>query len=168
MIGATIESFISGESANTPSSNFQLILKPTAAGGGNITVDIGDNVVEDAAGNGNSASSQFSVFFDGSPSLRIQNQGIATSPFLVSFDFSEAVTGFDVSDIALTNGVASDFKKVNASQYRVIITPQVLFKQVIIEVPKGVANDADGIGNLAASKTVVGVLPIGTILQLLD
>ena len=167
--GAIVEGFVSDISQNQQfGSHYIFTLRPIAAGGGNITVDIASNVAEDAAGNGNTAATQFAVFFDGMPSLTIRNQGIATAPFTAIFEFSEPVQGFDISDIVLTNGAASNFIRVSELEYRVTISPIVRLKQVIIDVPMDAANDADGIGILAARRNVLGTFPIGMILPLLE
>ncbi len=166
--GARIEGFVSDGGSNEFSSSYRFTLTPIAEGGGNITVDIASDVTEDAIGNGNSAATQFAIFFDGTPSLVIRNQGLATGPFPVTFNFTEPVTGFDVSDIVLTNATTSNFTRISDSEYRAVINPTIPLQQVIISVPMDAANDADGVGNLAASKKVLGTFPIGIILPLLD
>ena len=64
--------------------------------------------------------------------------------FAVMFNFAELVTSFDINDILLTNGAATNLIRRS-----------------------GAANDTDGIGNNAASRTVAGVFPMGAIIRLL-
>jgi len=79
---------------------------PTADG--SVTVDIAAGVAQDAASNGNTAATQFSIVYDGTaPSVTISLASgqidPAYSPSKINFEiaFNEAVTGFTASDITL-------------------------------------------------------------------
>ncbi|WP_282042929.1 HYR domain-containing protein [Winogradskyella flava] len=61
------------------------------------------------------------------------------------FIFTEPVTGFDISDINITNGIASNFTINSAVQYTALITPNfVCGQQVNISVPEAAAQNLDG------------------------
>jgi hypothetical protein len=72
-----------------------------------------------------------------------------TSPIPVTITFSEAVTGFVAGDITVTNGTASNFAG-SGMAYTVNITPAGQ-GTVTVNVAGGVANDAAGNGNTAAT-----------------
>jgi len=66
------------------------------------------------------------------------------SPFTVYVNFSSDVTGFDQSDITISNGTAGVFTG-SAKEYSFEVTPTDE-GQVLITIGDGVAQDADGIG----------------------
>ncbi|MCC6864118.1 MAG: hypothetical protein IT544_04855, partial [Rhodobacteraceae bacterium] len=74
--------------------------------------------------------------------------------FVVTFVFSEAVSGFALEDITVVNGTVSNFATVDAAKYTVKITPDGN-GNVEISVAAGVAQDAAGNGNTAATKVTV-------------
>ncbi len=73
--------------------------------------------------------------------------------FDVTITFSENVTGFDISDLDLTNGTASNFSGSGAS-YNATITPSAN-GTVVVNVLAEVAVDASGNKNTAASPFTV-------------
>ena len=87
--------------------------------------------------------------------------------FAVMFNFTELVTSFDINDILLTNGAATNLIRRSDSAYEATIVPIMPMRLVTINVPMGAANDTDGIGNNAASRTIAGVFPMGAIILLL-
>ncbi len=124
---------------------------PTADG--TVTVELPADVVQDSAGNGNEASSSSVVFDSARPSLAITSSADpANGPFTATFTFSEAVTGFEASDINLTNGTLSDFTEVSPGVYTATVTPTA-DGTVSVEVPADVAQDSAGNGNEASSTT---------------
>jgi len=72
-----------------------------------------------------------------------------SSPIPVTITFSEPVTGFSVAGVTVTNGTLSAFSGSGAS-YSVNVTPAAN-GIVTVNVPAGVAVDADGNGNTAAT-----------------
>jgi len=81
--------------------------------------------------------------------------------FTATFRFTEAVTGFELVDISVTNGSAANFQTVSDLEYTADITagtPGTLD----IDVSAGVAIDSDSNGNTAAttfSRTVITGVP---------
>ncbi|WP_300528965.1 Ig-like domain-containing protein [Maricaulis sp.] len=124
---------------------------PTAEG--TLTVDIPAGRLTDIAGNGNTAAPQFSVDTDLTPPdviIASVATGVQTGPFDVSFTFSEAVTGFELSDITVGNGAASAFTG-SGTTYGATITPAA-DGAVTVDVAADVATDGPGNGNTAATQ----------------
>ena len=69
--------------------------------------------------------------------------------FEVTITFSEPVEGFELEDIRVTNGTASNFTKVSPQEYTAEITPSAS-GGVKMEVAEDVARDGAGNGNRAA------------------
>ena len=127
----------------------------TPAADGTVTVNVAANVCTDIAGNSNTAASQFSIDFDtAAPTVSITSaEGDPTnsSPFTVTFTYSEDVTGFAVGDIAVVNGTASNFATNSASSYSADITPAA-DGTVTVDVAAGVCTDTAGNSNTAATQ----------------
>ena len=126
-------------------------------GDGEITVDVPADVAEDEAGNGNEAGDQFSIDFVGTaPSVTISSSESSptnTDPIPVTIEFSEEVTGFEVGDIVVSGGSASDFSG-SGSSYSVEITPDE-DGTITVDVPADVAEDEAGNGNEAADQFTI-------------
>lgn len=73
------------------------------------------------------------------------------STFTTTFTFSEAVTGFEVSDITLGNGAASNFTTTSSTVYTALITPTT-DGIVTVNIAADVANDAVTNGNIPATE----------------
>ena len=73
-------------------------------------------------------------------------------PFDVTITFSTGVTGFQASEVSITNGTpAASFKSSTADAYTITITPDANFEgDLTVEVP---ADAADGVGNAPARQT---------------
>lgn len=136
-------------------SNYSFNLIPSA--NGTVTVDIAGNMANDAAGNGNTAATQFSRVYDSvNPTLNITS----TSPnptnantIPVTFTFSEAVTGFASDDITITNGTISNFSG-SGSTYSATVTPSG-DGTISLFVFQGNAVDNAGNSNTFASFSIV-------------
>ncbi|MDH3510526.1 MAG: family 16 glycosylhydrolase [Gammaproteobacteria bacterium] len=75
-------------------------------------------------------------------------------PIAVTFQFDEAVSGFDIGGIDVTNGTVGAFAVVDAATYTADITPDGV-GDLTVAVAADVATDAAGNGNAAASETSV-------------
>ena len=84
----------------------------------------------------------------------------STGGELYGFNFSEAVTGFDLTDITVVNGVASAFTTVDSSHYTAIITPNSSTAplSMTVDVAAGAASDAAGNSSAAATQILHSVL----------
>lgn len=129
-------------------------LEVTPAASGTITVDVGAGVVNDLAGNGNVAATQFSVVYDNSaPSVSITSttgSPNSSSLFTVSINFNESMTGFVESDVTVSGGTKSNFSG-SGSSYTVDISPSA-DGLITVDVAAGVAQDAAGNSNTAAAQ----------------
>ena len=85
------------------------------------------------------------------PTVAITSAAAAplTEAFTVTITFSEPVTGFELEDIRVTNGMALNFTEVSPQEYTATITPEEI-GEVRVEVPEEVAEDGAGNPNQAA------------------
>ncbi len=125
----------------------------TPSESGDVTVAVAADAAQDAAGNGNEAAESFSIEADLTrPEMEITRDetGPVAGAFAVTITFSEEVTGFEVSEIEVTNGTVVDFIEVSPSEYQATIKPTVAGPPVVLVVPEDVATDEAGNGNEAA------------------
>ncbi|MFK5978264.1 MAG: Ig-like domain-containing protein [Rhizobiaceae bacterium] len=73
------------------------------------------------------------------------------TPFNITMQFTETVTGFTLADIAVGNGVASNFVAVDGDTYTATITPTSATDDVTVTIAAGAAQDLAGLNNAAAS-----------------
>ena len=86
------------------------------------------------------------------PSVTISGVPSASdAPFTATFTFPEAVTGFDVDDITLSNATASSFTVTSTTVYTALVTPTAA-GAVTVDVSANAARDAAGNGNTAATR----------------
>lgn len=132
----------------------------TPGSDGPVTVDVAAAVATDAAGNASTAATQFTISNDGTaPAPTITLPGAtAEGAFTASFAFSEDVTGFDVSDISVTNGTASAFTATDARTYSATITPDTV-GQLTIALAANAAQDGAGNASTATSQSLNVVFP---------
>ena len=130
-------------SVNATTYTFDVV--PNSSG---VTVDVTvpASVANDAAGNGNTASSTVSVNFTGT----VVTANISTTasdptnldPIPFNVIFTEAVSGFQLSDIQVTNGTAQNFSG-SGSSYTFEVVP-ASDGPIVIDIPAGAAT-----GNLS-------------------
>ncbi|HSK72136.1 MAG TPA: Ig-like domain-containing protein, partial [Pyrinomonadaceae bacterium] len=127
----------------------------TPGGQGTVTADIGSNVAQDAAGNGNTAATQFSRTFDSAaPTVAMSSAApnpTNASPIPVTAQFSENVTDFTASDIVAGNATVGNFVAVDGDTYTFDLTPSGQ-GTVTANIGSNVAQDAAGNGNTAAAQ----------------
>ncbi|MBV2169342.1 MAG: hypothetical protein KUL82_11615 [Bdellovibrio sp.] len=125
----------------------------TPTGQGLVTVAVGAGVAADGAGNGNTAATSLTRTYDSvQPSLSLSSASgdpFNAATFSVTATFSESVTGFVAGDVAVTNGTVSGFSGSGAT-YTFTVTPAAQ-GLVTVAVNAGVATDAAGNGNTAAT-----------------
>ena len=132
------------------SRTYTVTITPEATG--EVRVEVGSNVARDRAGNGNRAAEPLVIEADlERPEVTIEGptEPVGMAGFEVTITFSEPVTGFELEDIQVTNGTASNFTKVSPQEYTATITPEGI-GEVRVEVPEDVAEDGAGNGNQAA------------------
>ncbi|MBR9825298.1 MAG: autotransporter outer membrane beta-barrel domain-containing protein [Alphaproteobacteria bacterium] len=127
----------------------------TPSSDGSVTVDVAAGAAQDAAGNDNTAATQFSIESDGTApgvSIATTSSDPVSGVFSVTVTFTEAVTGFAVGDIAVGNGAADNFAG-SGDTYTADITP-ASDGSVTVDVAAGVAQDAAGNDNTAAQFSI--------------
>ncbi|MCB1385972.1 MAG: DUF11 domain-containing protein [Nitratireductor sp.] len=150
----------SGAASNLSTvDNITFTVDITPSGAGDITIDVAAGVANDLAGNPNTAAPQVVVGYDvTAPTVAILNApefyASDLSPFTVTVQFSEDVTGFVAGDVTVGNGTVSSFTPVSGSEYTVEITPDGS-GDVTIDIAADVAFDSGGNGNTAATQVVV-------------
>jgi hypothetical protein len=89
------------------------------------------------------------------PTATVSSSSSASSisPILFTVTFSENVTGFEQSDVTVTNGTIASFTSTNGSLYSVNVAPTA-DGPVTVTVPAGVAQDSAGNQNTAGSFSV--------------
>ena len=126
-------------------------ITPTADGIVNIII-LSESAF-DAAGNGNDPSNEFSVEYDATrpvPTVSSMTPDPTNTVFDVAISFTEDVTGFDISDITVTNGTPGTFIQVSASEYAATITPAA-DGEVTVSILENVSEDAATNGNVASN-----------------
>ncbi len=143
--------------SNGTASNFNTVspriytVTITPEESGEVKVEVKSNVAQDAAGNGNQAAEPLTFEADlAPPQATIEGPSEPVpGPFQVTIRFDEPVEGFELEDIEVSNGTASNFNTVSPRIYTVTITPEES-GEVKAEVKSNVAQDAAGNGNQAA------------------
>ena len=87
-----------------------------------------------------------------SPAVAISSDASApvTGPFSIAIAFSEPVTGFELEDLVVGNGSASELQENNAT-YTVTITPAAS-GTVTVDIAAGAAQDSAGNPSAAADQ----------------
>ncbi|HEY9260208.1 Ig-like domain-containing protein, partial [Chitinophaga sp.] len=88
-------------------------------------------------------------------------------PFTATITFTEAVTGFVVGDLTVTNATLSNFQTTNNITYTVLVTPTT-DGTVTLQVPASVAVNVGGNNNTASnilSRVYDGTAPVITVLD---
>ncbi len=152
---------------STDGAHYSVNLTPS--GQGPVTADIAAGVAADAAGNSNLIAPQLARVYDSiAPTVAMSSTTSAATndtPIPVTVTFSEPVTGFAVTDIAVTNATAGNFVAIDAAHYSVELIPTA-DGAVTANIAAGVANDLAGNPNAAApafARTFDTVPPTVTI-----
>ena len=104
-------------------ANYNATITPAASG--TVTVEIAAGAAQDNAGNPSGAAAQFSITaHTAAPTVTITSRASApvNGPFPITVTFSDAVTGFELADVVVGNGSASEFQGSEAT-YIVTVTP---------------------------------------------
>ncbi len=75
------------------------------------------------------------------------------SPITFTFQFEDTVTGFEASDISLTNGIAGSFTAIDGDTFTLLVTP-VSDGTVTVSVAANAAQDAAGNNNALSTASV--------------
>ena len=152
-------------------ATYMATVTPTASGA--VTVDIAAGAAEDSAGNPSAAADQFAITADLTPEDTTAPTVTTTSdasepvngPFSIAVTFSEPVTGFELQDLVVGNGSASELQGSGAT-YMATVTPTAS-GAVTVDIAAGAAEDSAGNPSAAADQfsitadlTPVPVLPL--------
>lgn len=136
--------------ATTDTQVFTADITPAAPG--DVTMAIAADVAENDGGKGNEEATSLIITYDPiAPTVAISSfyaVATAVNPIPLTITFSKAVTGFEISDLTVTGGTASDLTGSDAD-YTVAITPSGN-GTVTVALAADVATDAAGNGNEAA------------------
>ncbi|MBW7461067.1 hypothetical protein K0U00_44135, partial [Paenibacillus sepulcri] len=103
---------------------------------------------------GNLVAAQLSLNYDKTaPTVTLSTTAVnpTNAAFTVTAEFSKTVTGFATSDVTVGNGTASSFNAESGTKYTFVVTPSS-DGLVTVDVAGGVAVDAAGNGNTAATQ----------------
>ena len=136
------------KSGSDGDSEYTATITPDANSEGDVTIQVSANTVKDFALNDNTASNKPEVHIDTIPPGVESITGVPDTEKNVAFDititFSEAVNGFEVSDLTLTGPATASLKSGSDgdSEYTATITPNANSEgDVTIQVPAGAARD---------------------------
>ncbi|MDM8514664.1 Ig-like domain-containing protein [Desulfobacterales bacterium HSG16] len=126
----------------------------TPAEQGRVTIDIPSDAAKDNSGNKNFASHRFSRKYDSIPPFLeinpVSHVFSDESSVQVEIDFSEPITEFDISDIAVSNGTVIGFSGSGAEySFNIAASGQGNIK---IDIPQNIVKDAADNGNIGESR----------------
>jgi hypothetical protein len=115
-------------------------------------------MANDTAGNGNTAATQWSIVYDNTaPTVAIaSNSGAGptnNAAMTLTFTFSKEVSGFDATDVSVTNATKGTFTPTNSTVYTLAIT--ATGANVTANVAANAANDDAGNGNTASTWSII-------------
>ena len=152
---------ITAWSANSDNTIYTATIAPTASG--TVTVSVAANVATDGAGNTNTAATSKNVTVSvdtDAPGVSITAPlSVQNGAFSVTITFTEAVSGFTQSDLALSGtGSASitSWSSTGNTSYTATVTPTAS-GTVTLNVAAGVATDGANNRNTAATSQTVTV-----------
>ena len=126
---------------------------------GTVSVHIAANAVE-TDGIGNAKSNTIEVEADleiPTATLSTEASGPVTGPITVKVTFSKAVTGFSMTDLVITGGVATGLVRPPGENWReVLITPNEGVERLSISLPADAVHDSAGRGNAASATLTLG------------
>jgi hypothetical protein len=125
----------------------------TPAADGSVTVDVAGGSSTDSAGNGNTAATQLSRTADvtrPTPTLSSSAGSAINAAIVITATFSESVTSFDASDVAVGNGTVSGLAG-SGSTYTFTVAPAT-DGLVTVDIAGGAATDSAGNSSIAATQ----------------
>ena len=173
--GFELSDLVVGNGSSSPlqgdGASYTATITPDASG--TVTVDVPDGAASDSAGNPSVAAQQFSIVAELAPTVTIT--GPATEPvigpFSITVIFSEPVTGFELEDVVVGNGVASELEG-DGARYTATVTPTAP-GPVTVDIAAGAAEDSAGNPSTAADQfsitvelTPVPALPLAGVIAL--
>ena len=147
--------------ASGPASVFSVTVVPTVTG--DIEISLPAGAVQDLTGSTSLASN--TLFIDAVLEPTVELSTLATEPvpgaFTLDVVFNQDVSGVELADFVVTNGIASDVLPSTgpASTYTVTITP-TLSGDVAVSLPAAAAQNGNGLDSFASNAfSIFAVLP---------
>ena len=143
----------------TSATVYTVLVTPTSDGA--VSLNVAADVATDNAGNGNTLATTLTTTYDATlPTITLSGATAQNNaPFTVTTTFSEDVTGFTLTDIAVTNATLSNFSATSASVYTTLVTP-VNEGPLTLNVLANSAFDTVGNGNIVAQQFNELIIPI--------
>ncbi|WP_159064845.1 Ig-like domain-containing protein [Thaumasiovibrio subtropicus] len=143
-------------------SRYTLVVSPDANSTSSLVVNVSDNVVQDMAGNGNSAASTHTQPVDSmAPSLSITADVASlkvSETAIVTFTISEADSNFVLADVDVIGGELSALTTTDNQTFTSRFTPTENSEtDATFNVAANAFNDAAGNGNTAATALTIAV-----------
>ena len=179
--GFELTDLVVGNGSSSPlqgdGASYTATITPEASG--TVTVDVSAGAAEDSDGNPSVAAQQFSIAAEltavDDVAPRVTITGPATEPvigpFSITVIFSEPVTGFELEDVVVGNGVASELEG-DGARYTATVTPTAP-GPVTVDIAAGAAEDSAGNPSTAADQfsitvelTPVPALPLAGVIAL--
>ena len=142
--------------STTSSTVYTATFTPTSSGA--TTINVAGATFTDAAGNNNTAATQFSWTYDGTvPAITITAAEVVSgassdnTSLSLTFTSNKATTNFAASDITVTNGTISNFSTTSSTVYTATFTPTAP-GVTTINVAAGTFTDSSGNNNIASSQ----------------
>ena len=143
---------------------YKVTVTPAEDYNGQLTADIAADAAEDIAGNMNTAAEQYAVTIDQTPptvTVTGPEGPIKDEKVSISIAFSEEAAGFELSDITVANGTASDLTADADTKglYTAMIQADAGFEGMLtVDIAAGAAADLAGNANTAAEQYSVEVV----------
>ena len=157
----TVTNGTKGTFTAVSSTVYTLAVTPTAGYEGDMTVNVASSAASDLNSNPSVAAAQSTQVVDTkAPTVVITDDengvaNIAGANVVYTFTFSEPVTGFDASDVTVTNGTKGTFITTSSTIYTLEVTPTAgLEGNITVDVAASKAIDANSNPNVAATQSV--------------
>ena len=128
-------------------------------GKGKVIINVGAGAAKDAANNDNVASNRLRISpqeeVGEAPAVELTGPSFfgGVRPFVVNAKFTESVTGFEISDVVVTNGQVSGISG-GPQNYQLVITPTGK-GDISVVVPEGSAKGQAGKANTVSNTLVI-------------
>ncbi len=121
-----------------------------------VTVNIAAAVAQDASNNNSTAAAPFSIVYDTVQPTVVISSTEPKNPtnnilIPVTISFSEVMTGFELTDVVVNNGTASNFATTDNQTFTINVTPTA-DGLITINVAATIAKDATGNDNQIAAQ----------------
>jgi len=136
------------------SQTYSLNLVPISQG--EVFLSVPSDIAMDRAGNANQSSETLQRMYSSDrPTVTIDSSAPEVTdmtPIPIEIMFSKSVTGFDASDLSITNGIVDQFSGAD-TYFECLIKPTDQ-GTITVEIPENVAEDIASSGNAASAQLI--------------